>query len=261
MTRVGIRQLSLRESMSYYTTPDDKSSPFFQVEGWVHPNMPQVMQFVSAMLSAHASPPHSAAEIGVHHGRFFLVLEELCLGASFCDAFDVFEDQALNIDRSGHGSKERFLSNVASYATNPSRVRAFQIDSIELGTGSRPNGQDTRYSLISVDGCHTALHTCNDLLFSECSIAPGGVVVLDDISNLSWLGVFEGACRYLGGVAPRLAPFAVGYNKLLLTPVGYQRRYFDFFVNRREELATFPKFTGGPVTTELFGYRVCRFGA
>lgn len=246
--------------MKYFTHPDAKDSPFNKVEGWVHGNMPYVMRFAVKMMAEHGHPSKSAAEIGVHHGRFFLVLEELCDGEAFCDAFDVFDDQSRNLDRSGRGSMEKFLGNVRDYARNESRVRAFKVDSMALGAGACPQGTEVRYSLFSVDGCHTALHTCNDLLVAERLTSPSGVVIVDDISNMSWMGVFEGVCRYLNSPAPRLAPFAVGLNKLLMAPVGDQQRFYEYFRSRREELTDFPLFGSGPITTHFFGYPVYRYG-
>jgi hypothetical protein len=187
------------------------------------------------------------------------VLEQLCDVSGHCDAFDVFEEQFKNLDQSGKGSKDKFLKNVTSYAQNARRVRAFQGDSMDLAAGVSEYPRDVTYDLFSVDGAHTPLHTCNDLNFAGRVVSPGGVVILDDINNLSWMGVIEGACRYLQGPAPRLAPFAVGLNKLLMTPVGNQARYFEYFKQHRDaKLTAFAPAKSTPVT-QFHGYSVLRY--
>ncbi len=245
--------------MRYFTHPEDRDSAFFKVEGWVNKYMPEVVRFAVEMMKIYGVQPRSAGEIGVHHGRFFLVLEELCDEVGYCDAYDVFEDQFRNLDGSGCGSEKKFLANVEAYAKSSNRVRAFKVDSLDLCAGVSLFQRDTTYELFSIDGCHTALHTCSDLKFAERNVAPGGVVIVDDISNMSWMGVLEGVCRYLQGPSPRLAPFGVGLNKLLLTPVGNQSRYFEYFLDNRADLNV-PAIEGAPQVTKYFGYSVFRYG-
>jgi hypothetical protein len=64
-------------------------------------------------------------EIGVHHGKLFLVLEAVTPLTHKCYAYDLFEElQHRNIDASGKGSKIIFEKNVASYSTR-TRARYF----------------------------------------------------------------------------------------------------------------------------------------
>lgn len=245
--------------MSYFTHAEDAAAPFFKVQGWVNKQMPHVLDFSVQMMEHFGVPVGSVGEIGVHHGRFFLCLEQHAGDGCHRDAFDVFEDQFRNLDGSGKGSLHRFMENVASYAKNPVHVRTFKVDSIDLRAGCTQYTNDARYSLFSIDGCHTALHTCNDLMFAESALLPGGIVIVDDISNMSWMGVFEGVCRYLSSPCPRLAPFGVGLNKLLLAPIGDHERYFQYFKERRPALTTVTPFTGGPTITALAGSQLVRY--
>ncbi len=245
--------------MSYFTHSEDATSPFFKVQGWVNKQMPHVLDFSVKMMRHFGVPVCSIGEIGVHHGRFFLCLEQHAGEGGHRDAFDVFEDQFRNLDGSGKGSMQRFLENVESYAKSPADVRAFKVDSIDLRAGCTEYRNDTKYSLFSIDGCHTALHTCNDLMFAESALLPGGIVIVDDISNMSWMGVFEGVCRYLSSPCPRLAPFGVGLNKLLMAPIGDQERYFEYFKQHRPSLTTVTPFAGGPTTTTLAGSKLVRY--
>jgi hypothetical protein len=51
---------------------------------------------------------------------------------------------------------------------------------------------------------------------------------LDDILNQHWLGVLEGAVKFLLS-EPTLIPFAIGYNKLFLCKLSYYQQYFAAF--------------------------------
>jgi hypothetical protein len=245
--------------MSYFTHSEDLESPFFKVQGWVNKQMPNLLNFSVQMMDHFGISIGSIAEIGVHHGRFFLCLEEHAVEGYNRDAFDVFEDQYRNLDGSGKGSLQYFIDNIQAYAKCPTLVRAFKVDSIDLRAGCTVYTNDTKYSLFSIDGCHTALHTCNDLMFAESVLVPGGIVIVDDISNMSWMGVFEGVCKYLSSPNPRLAPFAVGLNKLLMAPVGDQQRYFEYFNQHRTSLTSVTPFSGGPIVTSLSGSKVFRY--
>ena len=115
------------------------------------------------------------------------------------------------------------------------------------------------YDIFSIDGSHTALHTCNDLMFVEQHLATGGICIVDDINNISFMGVTEGVSRYLGSGSARLAPFGVGLNKLLLAPVGDHARYFEYLKKESGKLP-FPPIQGAPRVTSFHGFNVFRYG-
>ncbi|MEX0740645.1 MAG: class I SAM-dependent methyltransferase [Pseudohongiella sp.] len=111
----------------------------------------------------------------------------------------IFLKISLVISMGPAGILKKVLGNVRQYAKYPNRVRKYKVDSIDLAAGVSDYPNDIRYSLFSIDGCHTALHTCNDLIFAERVTSTGGVVIIDDINNISRMGVFEGVCKYLHG--------------------------------------------------------------
>ena len=69
--------------------------------------------------------------------------------------------------------------------------------------------------LFSVDGVHTVEHMPSRLVLAYLCIAPANVIILADILNVHWLGVTEGAVRFLMQ-RPMLMPFAIGHEQLLL---------------------------------------------
>jgi hypothetical protein len=159
------------------------------------------------------------AEIGVHHGRFFVALALLCDGAGErALAVDVFADQHLNPGGSGHGDRTIFDTNLARWGVSE-RAVVRQQDSLTLTPAevrSALGGAGAR--LFSVDGSHSLEHAANDLRVAAASLAPGGVVLLDDFLHAGWLGVTEAAVLMLrgGGSPPPLAPVAICGGKLAL---------------------------------------------
>jgi hypothetical protein len=191
------------------------------------------------------------AEIGVHHGQFYIMLNRLVTeGKSY--AIDVFEDQHLNIDLSGEGSKIAFEENLRKYdlhsgkntviiqgdSTDPSLKL---IETIGVGT--------MRY--VSIDGGHTAEHTINDLKIANEVVSNEGVVILDDILHPCWMGVLEGAIKFLEN-KPTLVPFAVGKNKMYFCKLSYYQHYLDHMMNFFGKNSSSPRSFFGHKIVPLF---------
>lgn len=183
------------------------------VEGWFEPESAELM----AALLLHQidlGQGGGVAEIGVHHGRSFLLLANGLASGESAVALDVFEHQEQNADHSGKGDRSRFEDNLARWAPHAS-VRVVASSSLDVATGTARE-MFGRPRMFSVDGGHTAEITRHDLQLAEASIGEGGVVVLDDVLNGHWLGVLTGTATYLLE-GPGLVPFAVSPNKLYLT--------------------------------------------
>lgn len=119
-------------------------------------------------------------EIGVHHGKFFVLLYLLTRSDERGVALDLFEQQELNTDRSGHGDRAVFERNLARHAGGNERVTILAGDSTGIG------GRDLRAAaggplrLLSIDGGHLARIVRHDLQTARDALVDGGVVVLDD---------------------------------------------------------------------------------
>lgn len=184
-----------------------------EVQGWFEPESAELM----ASLLVHQVDRGlggGVAEIGVHHGRSFLLLANGLVPGEPAVALDVFEQQDQNADHSGKGDRGRFEQNLARWAPDvPVRVVACSSLDVSVSSAREVFG---RPRMLSVDGGHTAEITRHDLGLAEASIADGGIVVLDDMLNGHWLGVLTGTATYLLD-HPGLVPFALSPNKLYLT--------------------------------------------
>lgn len=182
----------------------------FYVEGWLRSEAALTI----AALSEHQGAlgiTGGVAEIGVHHGKLFILLYLLSREPEKAVAIDLFEDQHLNVDRSGHGDQERFRRNLARYADD-ARLVLRQGNSMDLDGAELMRLAEGPLRLFSVDGGHTADITAHDLATADESLAEGGIIVLDDVFNEQWPGVAEGTHRYFHQ-RPNLRPFAIGANK------------------------------------------------
>jgi methyltransferase family protein len=154
------------------------------------------------------------AEIGVHHGKFFILLANLRREGERAFAVDVFDDQHLNPDRSGCGDLARFADNLGLYADRAD-VEILKKDSTQLTRGDFYRGRKGGIRLFSVDGSHTATHTLSDLTIASQLLSRDGIICLDDFYNPEWPGVQEGFYRFLTSSSD-VVPFAYGNHKLYL---------------------------------------------
>jgi hypothetical protein len=181
-----------------------------RVQGWLNPLAIQMIR-AAAAAQGRTGP---VCEIGVHHGKLFLLLH-LLDPAQKAIAVDLYEDQTQNVDGSGSGSSAMLDMNLTRHGGRRDSVEKIFANSMALGAAQIIQKAGGPIRVFSVDGGHTAAITANDLALAEASVMDGGIVILDDYFNESWPGVSEGACRYF--MQPReLVPFAIGGNKVLL---------------------------------------------
>jgi hypothetical protein len=141
-------------------------------------------------------------------------------GSELLGVCDVFEQQELNRDQSGEGSREIFLRNMG---TRP--VRVFAKESSRLIT----DDTTTECRFVHIDGGHRADDVVNDLFVAERALLPDGVVALDDAFNPNWPGVSEGFCQFVGAHPDAFAPLLIGGNKVFLARPSSIARYERHF--------------------------------
>jgi hypothetical protein len=100
------------------------------VKGWVFPGAIQAIVSLSEE-QRKANVTGGVAEIGVHHGRLFILLYLLGVTGEPAVAIDLFSHQDLNVDHSGAGDLECFKRNLKRHA-DTSRLVLYEGDSTKL---------------------------------------------------------------------------------------------------------------------------------
>jgi hypothetical protein len=209
----------LPEPVARYAASGQRS-----VDGWLSRLDAELIGLVSAAQSG-GGITGSVGEIGVHHGRLFLLLALGLRPGERAFAVDIFGEQQLNVDLSGEGDEARFRQNLTRFGVAEDRIAIVRTSSLEVTWPEiQPQvGQPAR--LFSVDGGHTALITANDLAIADAALAEDGVAVLDDYFNEEFPEVSQGMCQHRLVDGGRLVPFAIGDNKLLLARPGHGEAY------------------------------------
>ncbi|MEZ5290589.1 MAG: class I SAM-dependent methyltransferase [Vicinamibacterales bacterium] len=181
------------------------------INGWLHPSAVDVTLALGRLLrqSGMTGP---VLEIGVWQGRYLSLLSFLGRADQPLVAVDPFvhvPERARQI--------ATLRENLARYAWRPERISLHERFSGEMTPADLLEAGGAPFQFISVDGDHTMPGCLHDLRLAEATLAPGGIVAVDDIANMSCPGVVEATVRH--GVTPgaTLAPFALAGNKLFMT--------------------------------------------
>ena len=196
-----------------------------QVHGWLNDVDASIVRAIGDIQTADGLGG-SVGEIGVHHGRLFVLLYLLIHEGERAWCIDVFDDQELNIDGSGRGDRAVFLASVQTHAGDADDIEIIQAssDAVEPDQILDTAGQ---VRLCSIDGGHTEVLTAGDLRLMDAALSPHGVIVMDDVFHPAFPGVSNGLHTFFRN-EPDLVPFAISVNKVLLCRPGlaafYQRR-------------------------------------
>jgi Methyltransferase domain len=193
------------------------------VEGWLTPLSAKVVAFLLQQ-QTKTGFVGAVGEIGVHHGKLFLVeyLSTRADEAAF--AIDLFEQKQLNVDHSGKGDRERFLDNVRVYAGSTDGLVVIGADSRQV-TPEHILTQAGRARFVSVDDGHTEECARSDLRLAESCLAAGGIILLDDYCNQNWPDVSIRAASHLLAADARTKPFLITPDKVFLAEKQYHRMY------------------------------------
>jgi hypothetical protein len=228
----------------------------YTVDGWIQPPILHVVAALSRE-QARRGVEGAVAEIGVHHGRFFISLL-LTDPEGPAVAVDVFDDQALNLDGMGKTTRSAFERNLRRHADGAVAPQVWAKDSTTLG------GDDFRTAvgpvrLFSVDGGHSREVVAQDMRTAADALCEGGVVIADDVFNFGWPGVVEGTLDFMDS-ADDVVPFMIGFNKVLFTQPEFSEDYRDLLsdVARRRNWQTLGQQLRGHAVLVLSGAPVAR---
>lgn len=221
------------------------------VEGWLGVGAIGTLLLLNRYQHNHGERG-SVCEIGVHHGRLFILLALLRQTGEIAVAVDLFEKQYLNVDFSGSGNRTKFWNNIDRWIGSRTDIETLSVDSLTLSPEELLIlADDQTVRLFSVDGGHTSRHLLSDVALAARVLTPHGVVIVDDFYNPDWPGVNEGVFRYLQN-APRLAPFCYGDNKLYLCAMDQHAAMLDWTRSVLVPLSHYAK------EVELCGVRAIR---
>lgn len=190
------------------------------VEGWFFPIDAYLFAFLDDV-QRREGIRGNLFEIGVHHGKTAIFLSRMLRHGERLGVCDVFEQQDLNRDHSGEGSRELFLANMRAYGSL-GRTEVFAKPSQELTA----DDTTTNCRFFHIDGGHRPEDVIADLRTAENALNADGVIALDDLFNPSWPGVSEGFYRY---ASTDLAPILIGGNKVFFARPAAVERYARHF--------------------------------
>jgi hypothetical protein len=212
---------------------------FSRVEGFCPVSALVILNHMDKIIVA---PEKRAMEIGVHHGQFFIGMNQFANEQSY--AIDVFDQQEFNIDRSGNGNLQKFITNLTTYdhRNHGKNVKIIQSDSLN----ERIFENIEPCSYISVDGGHTPAHVMNDMIMVQKCMAHHGLIIVDDYFNHWWPTVTEGIVKFLM-TTPKIVPFCTSPNKMWFCNLSYRDQYI-------KHVATIENY--GQTPTAFFGYPI-----
>ncbi len=221
-----------------------------KVQGWLDKNAISIIENVDQAQKKFDINGH-ICEIGVHHGRLFILLYLLTRPSENAIAVDIFEQQHLNIDQSGQGDLEIFIKNLENFAKDKQKLKIIAEDSTHISSDDIKNAVGGEVRFFSIDGGHTIDITRNDLRIASQSICEGGVIILDDYFNGLFPGVSEGTNQFfIHDNDIGIVPFAIGAGKVFLTTISYADKYIESLLECN--LAN----VGYSRQQEFFGHRV-----
>ncbi len=203
--------MSRQELLSRY-----RSRGYKRVDGWLSADAVEIICSV-AEIQQQWGLDGDVAEIGIHHGKLFILLCLLAGADKKGHAYDLFDQQAGNTDRSGRGDRQHFEKNLQRHGCEVYRVIIHEGNSLDLKPEHIRSHMEKSARLFSVDGGHSAENTYYDISLACTGLTAGGIVILDDYFNQDWPAVSEGAMRFMFEQPNTLFPVVIGGNKVVLS--------------------------------------------
>lgn len=167
-------------------------------------------------------------EIGVHHGRLFLILALSRQMNEKALAIDLFEDDQINVGaQAGRSGGLLRQANKLGVDLSPSEI--LKGSSLELTPAAILNRTGGPIRFFSIDGGHMYHHVKNDLQLASACLAEDGVIAADDFFFLKWPEVSFAVFDFLRETPEIVPVFATG-RKLYLAKRDYAPQVLAFML-------------------------------
>jgi predicted O-methyltransferase YrrM len=173
------------------------------------------------------------AEIGTYHGKAFIGLALALRDEEQIIGLDIFMERENDFEAN-------LRTNYRSFGIPDNKVRLHRGSSTDM---SRPQwqallGGTARF--IHVDGEHTRKAAFHDLMLAASALAPGGIILVDDILHSWYPDVTQGLLDFLHqelditavALIDRQGPLINGGAKMLLTRRADLARYRQAFIEQ-----------------------------
>lgn len=161
-------------------------------------------------------------EIGVHHGRLFFMLALARRAGDRSLAIDLFEDDAINSNTPHAGRDRALFTNADRLGVRLSEEEIFKTSSLDVAAGDILKRTTGPVRFFSIDGSHLYQPVVNDLLLAERTLAPEGIIAVDDFFNIGWPDVSFATYDFLRQ-SGKLVPFALTSKLYLAAPAAAEK--------------------------------------
>lgn len=199
-----------------------------QVFGWFYPGAMLLMANLDACQKARGVEG-DFCEIGVAQGKSLIQLCLMMRDGERTFGFDSFARS----DRPDDEDKTR--ANLAAHVGDLTGVTVTNADSRALTVTRLKELSPAGFRMFSVDGGHDEATALNDLRLACATLAPGGILLLDDYFDRKFPGVSVATNRlFLADDAPPVAPFAIGGNKVFFATEPDDAAYRRFLMEKSD---------------------------
>lgn len=161
-------------------------------------------------------------EIGVHHGRLFLMLALARKVGERALAIDLFEDDAINANTQHAGRHRALFTNAHRLGIELSDEEIFKTSSLDIEATDILTRTTGRIRFFSIDGCHLYRPVENDLHLAERTLADEGIIAVDDFFNAHWADVSFATYDFLRRT-DTVVPFAITSKLYLAAPAAAEK--------------------------------------
>ena len=161
-------------------------------------------------------------EIGVHHGRLFLMLALARRAGERALAVDLFEDDSINENTHHAGRNRALFANARRLGIELSEEETFKTSSLDIGATDILARTTGRIRFFSVDGCHLYQPVENDLRLAQSTLTVDGIIAVDDFFNPDWPDVSFATYDFLRHT-DAFVPFAITSKLYLASPAAAEK--------------------------------------